>query len=151
VEKIPYWKLPLFVMGIMLLISGPAVLLAFVKLRRRNLGPILDANGWAINTTARINVPFGTRLTDIAELPPGSTVDIHDHYAEKSALWPKVVMALVIVTWLFAFIWDVGILNALTKDMKWGPLGKPFASQDEKKDKDKPPSTESTNAPGAAR
>ena len=42
-----------------------------MKLRRRNLGPLLDANGWAINALTRINVPFGTALTAIA---PGDYV-----------------------------------------------------------------------------
>jgi hypothetical protein len=147
--KFSAWQLPLLVCGIMLIISGPSVLLAFVKLRRRNLGPILDANGWAINTSARINVPFGTRLTDIAKLPPGSTIDIHDHYAEKSVIWPKVAAVVLFVAWLFLFVWDVGILYSLTKDWTWGPLGKPPASREEKKDKDKPPPpAETTNAPG---
>jgi len=122
-------------------------LLAFVKLRRRNLGPILDANGWAINTSARINVPFGTRLTDIAKLPPGSTIDIHDHYAEKSVVWPKVLAVILFVGWLFLFVWDVGILYSLTKNWSWGPLGKPPASQEDKKDKAAPPSAEATNVP----
>ncbi|HTA29782.1 MAG TPA: hypothetical protein VK731_04825, partial [Candidatus Cybelea sp.] len=89
--KFAPWEFPFLILGIMLIISGPSVLLAFVKLRRRNLGPILDANGWAINSSARINVPFGTRLTDIAKLPPGSTVDIHDRYAEKSSVLPKII------------------------------------------------------------
>ena len=31
------------------LISLPSVMLAYIKLRKRNLGPILDANGWAVN------------------------------------------------------------------------------------------------------
>ena len=47
----------------------PAMLMAYFKLRKRNLGPILDANGWAVNTRARINIPFGTALTHMAQLP----------------------------------------------------------------------------------
>ncbi len=125
IEKIPAWRLPFLVMGIMILISGPSMLLAFVKLRRRNLGPILDANGWAINSKARINVPFGTRLTEIAELPPGAKVDIHDHYAEASAIWPKVLIVVALLVWIFAALWDVGLLNEMTKHTKWGPIGKP--------------------------
>ncbi|HMA64413.1 MAG: hypothetical protein ACM31E_08480, partial [Fibrobacterota bacterium] len=35
--------------GMLLLISGPSLILAYIKLRKRNLGPILDASGWAIN------------------------------------------------------------------------------------------------------
>ena len=36
--------------------------IAWLKLRKRNLGPILDANGWAVNAKARMNVPFGGAL-----------------------------------------------------------------------------------------
>jgi hypothetical protein len=147
--KFAAWQLPLLVLGIMLIISGPSMLLAFVKLRRRNLGPILDANGWAMNTSARINVPFGTRLTDIAELPPGSSIDIHDRYAEKSALLPKVLAIVILLAWFFAFIWDVGILRQVTKDWKT-PLGKAYDSPsgNGEKEKAKPapsPSEVSTN------
>jgi hypothetical protein len=145
--KFAVWQLPLLVMGIMLIISGPSMLLAFAKLRRRNFGPILDANGWAMNTSARINVPFGTRLTDIAELPPGSSVDIHDRYAEKTAILPKVLTVLLILLWYFAFIWDVGILHEWTKDWKT-PLGKPLVTATEKSDKEKA-EKEKSNPPAA--
>jgi hypothetical protein len=153
IGKFAAWELPLLIFGIMLIISGPAMLLAFVKLRRRNLGPILDANGWAINTTARINVPFGTRLTDIAKLPPGSTVDTHDRYAAKSAVLPKVLGVALFIAWLLAFVWDVGILNTLSKDWKIGPFKGPFGNppgyHEDKSDKDKPKSPEPTNSPSA--
>ena len=52
-------QMPLGVLAIILLISGPSMMLAWLKLRRRNLGPILDANGWAVNAKAKMNVPFG--------------------------------------------------------------------------------------------
>ena len=55
--------MPLGIVAIMLLISGPSMILAWLKLRKRNLGPILDANGWAVNAKAKINVPFGGSLT----------------------------------------------------------------------------------------
>ncbi len=100
------WQLPLILVGIVLLISVPSLVLAFMKLRKRNLGPILDANGWAVNAKAKINVPFGTSLTGIAKLPPGSSVDITDRFAEKSAAWPKVLVVLFIVWWIYAFLND---------------------------------------------
>ncbi len=112
------WQIPLVVIGILLAVSGPSVLLAFIKLRQRNLGPILDANGWAINAKARINVPFGTRLTDIAALPPGATVDVHDRYAEKSVLWPKLLVIAFFIWWIYAFIADTGIIGWLTNDRR---------------------------------
>jgi hypothetical protein len=84
------------VLGIMAVISGPSMILAYIKLRKRNLGPILDANGWALNAPARINVPFGTSLTGIAKLPPGASIDFNDSFAEKSVPWKRwVVLALL--------------------------------------------------------
>ncbi len=100
------WEIPLIILGLLLLISVPSLLLAFMKLRKRNLGPILDANGWAVNAKAKINVPFGTSLTGIAKLPPGSTVDISDKYAEKSAAWPRVLLVLFLAWWIYAFLND---------------------------------------------
>jgi hypothetical protein len=85
------------ILGVMALISGPSIILAFIKLRKRNLGPILDANGWAVNAKARINVPFGTALTSVAKLPPGSERDLTDPFAEKKNPWPKLIVLALIV------------------------------------------------------
>ena len=83
-----WWQMPLALVGVLLIISGPAVLLAWFKLRSRNLGPILDANGWAINARARINIPFGTSLTALAQLPANAERALSDPYAEKPTPWP---------------------------------------------------------------
>jgi len=80
-----------------LLISGPSLLIAWLKLRKRNLGPILDANGWAVNALTRINIPFGAALTSIGRLPPGSERSLQDPYAEKQKVWPKIVMLVLIL------------------------------------------------------
>src|SRR5204863_8689094 len=101
------------VLGIIALISGPSLVLAFIKLRKRNLGPILDANGWAVNARAKVNVPFGTSLTGIAKLPSGSLRDLTDKYAEKKSPWPKIlVYALVLY---IAYL----VLNRLGYIAKW--------------------------------
>lgn len=126
-KGIPPWQLPLILVGLMLIISVPSLILAYIKLRKRNLGPILDANGWAVNAKAKINVPFGTSLTGIAKLPPGAVTVGGDRYAEKSVLWPKLLMAAFVVWWLWAFTSDVGILWRLTRNWET-PLGKPPAS-----------------------
>ena len=102
-KGVPPWQLPLMVIGMALLVSGPSMILAYMKLRRRNLGPILDANGWAVNAKAKINVPFGTSLTEIATLPPGAHIDITDKYAEKSSIWPKVALVLFVVWWAWSY------------------------------------------------
>ena len=101
--------MPLGLIAIVILISGPSMLLAFLKLRQRNLGPILDANGWAINGRAKINVPFGRALTDMALLPPGSERSMEDPYAEKSSPWKTYVVLILIV--VLGFLWYVGKLD----------------------------------------
>ena len=65
---IGFIKLPLYIIGAMLLISLPSMVLASLKLRLRNLGPLLDANSWAVNTRARMNMVLGATLTSSARL-----------------------------------------------------------------------------------
>jgi hypothetical protein len=97
--------------GLLLVISGPSLILAYIKLRKRNLGPILDANGWAINAKARINVPFGTVLTHVATLPPGSQRDLTDPYAEKKSPWPRLIILAIIIYAAYAGLDHFGYIN----------------------------------------
>jgi hypothetical protein len=100
--------------GLLLVISGPSLILAYIKLRKRNLGPILDAGGWAINAKARINVPFGTVLTHVAALPPGSQRDLTDPYAEKKSPWPKVAVLAVLLYIAYVALNHFGYVNEWT-------------------------------------
>jgi len=101
--------LPLGVVGLLLLISGPSMLLAWMKLRQRNLGPILDANGWAINSRAKMNVPFGAALTSVARIPAGSERLLKDPYAEKKKPWGLYITLLVLL--VAAGCWGFGKLD----------------------------------------
>lgn len=92
----PWWKLPLILLALVLLVSGPSVILAWFKLRARNLAPILDANGWAVNTEAKINIPFGTALTRLARLPEGAQRSLSDPYASGNQ-WQGWVLLLALV------------------------------------------------------
>ena len=93
------WWLPVGLAGILLLISGPSMFLAALKLRRRNLGPILDANGWAINTQARLNIRMGTALTELAVPPLNAIVPVKDPFADKKRtrmfFWVALLAAFV--------------------------------------------------------
>lgn len=95
-----WWQWPLVVLGLLIVVSGPSMLLAWFKLRRRSLGPILDANGWAVNAQARINIAFGASLTQVATLPKGSARSIKDPYTVRKT-WPWLLLALL-VSGLFA-------------------------------------------------
>ena len=82
-----WWQMPLAVAGILAIVSGPSLLIAWFKLKSRTLGPLLDANGWAVNARAAINLPFGRSLTQMAALPPGAERALTDPYAEKKSPW----------------------------------------------------------------
>ena len=114
IMRLDSWQIPLVFAGLVLMISGPSMLIAFLKLRKRNLGPILDANGWAVNAKARINVPFGASLTHVAVLPPGSQRDLVDPFAEKKRPWPLYITLGVIL--LLALSWAVGKFDHLLPD-----------------------------------
>ena len=81
------WQIPVAVLGVLLAISGPSMLIAWLKLRQRTLGPILDANDWAINGRVKVNVTLATRLTDAKKLPPNSSRMLKDPY-QRRKLWP---------------------------------------------------------------
>ncbi len=101
--------MPLGLVAIVILISGPSMLIAALKLRQRNLGPILDANGWAVNAKAKINIPFGGSLTHIPKLPPGSHRDLTDPFAESHkgrnrAITIIIVLAVLVACWYFGLV-----------------------------------------------
>jgi hypothetical protein len=96
-ELEPWWAKLVAVAGVMLAISGPSMLLAWLKLRQRNLGPVLDANGWAINGRVKINVPLGTALTDRAVLPRGAHRSLADPFVDKAARRRRLLLWLLVI------------------------------------------------------
>ena len=106
-----FWQIPLAIIGLMLMISGPAMVVAWFKLKKRNLGPVLDANGWAINARARINISFGTSLTKLAYLPEGSHRSLADPFADKKSVWPFYVLIAGVIIALIA-LWQMGFFGA---------------------------------------
>lgn len=92
--------MPVGLIGILLAISGPSMLIAWLKLRQRTLGPILDSNGWAVNGRVKINFPLGTALTDVATLPPGARRTGEDPYVDTEARRQRrsvIIMILVVL------------------------------------------------------
>ncbi len=76
VKEMHAWAL-LIVPVVLIVISGPSMVLAWMKLRKRNLAPLLNANGWAINADAIVNVLFGNTLTEQAQYPIVKLKDPH--------------------------------------------------------------------------
>jgi len=111
--KLPLWQMPVAIVGIVLAISIPSTILAWLKLRKRNLGPILDANGWAVNSKAKVNVPFGAALTGVAKLPAGSQRDLVDPYAESHAGRNRLILVAILALELLVGWYFGGFENLL--------------------------------------
>jgi hypothetical protein len=109
---LPWWQVPLALLGLAVVVSGPSVAVASFKLRQRNLGPILDANGWAVNTRAKINIPFGGALTELAHLPAGATRSLKDPFAEKRRPW-RFYAVLAGLAAAAALAWRFGLVHRL--------------------------------------
>ena len=110
--KLAPWQMPIAVLGAFLLISGPSVLLAWLKLRQRTLGPVLDATGWAINGRVKINVPLGAALTHQARLPANARRSLKDPYEDKAAARRRrraiallIFVALAAAGWWWRDLW----------------------------------------------
>lgn len=108
--------MPLGIIGVLLLISGPSMILAYMKLRKRNIGPLLNAEGWAVNGKLKINVPFGGSLTHLGAIPLGSARLLMDPFEKKKKPWLLyllIVLAIVLVAAYFLG-WLDSILAALS-------------------------------------
>ena len=98
-----WWQVILAFIGVLLVISGPAMVMAWLKLRRRNIAPLLNANGWAINAASRVSIPFGETLTDQAKYP---ALNLKDPYARKGlAPWKRWTISLSALVVVLAVLW----------------------------------------------
>ena len=86
------------------------MIIAWLKLRQRTLGPILEGNGWAVNGRVKINIPFGTALTALAKLPVGARRSLEDPYEDKAAKRRKRRMIFLLI---------VAVLAAAAVYVRW--------------------------------
>lgn len=103
-----WWQMPLALIAIMLLISGPSMIMAWLKLRRRNLAPLLNANGWAVNSNVPVNILFGATLTKTAAFPK---LNLKDPFVKRGMpTWRKVlyiVLAVIVVLLAVLYFTDM--------------------------------------------
>lgn len=100
IQSTPLRDQILILLGLMLVISGPSCFIAWTKLRKRNLGPILNANGWAINSKVLVNILFGGKLTTVAKYPK---LKLADPYDQKTPAW-KIWLPTVLIILAIAFL-----------------------------------------------
>lgn len=109
---LPWWGMILSILALMLIISGPAMLMAYLKLRRRNLSPLLNANGWAVNAHAYVNITFGATLTKLAKFPFLRISS--DPMADKGTpKWKIVLWILAILALIFGILYLNGKLDII--------------------------------------
>ncbi len=100
-----WWQMIVLFISIMLIISGPSMVMAWMKLRRRNIAPLLNANGWAVNAPSIISILFGETLTEIARFPK---LNIQDPYADKEmSMGKKILVTIVTLVILAALAYGV--------------------------------------------
>ena len=110
-----WWQLIILFVGIILLISGPAMVMAWMKLRRRNIAPLLNANGWAINATSKISIPFGETLTEIAKYPK---MKLDDPFAKKGLkTWQKWFLTLLMLIVVIAGLWIANVFSNINEKL----------------------------------
>lgn len=95
-----WWQLLIVFVCILIVISGPSMIMAWLKLRRRNLAPVLNANGWAINADAIISVLFGRTLTEQVAFPIVKAPQLKP----SMAAWKKWLIALCIILVLIGIV-----------------------------------------------
>ena len=102
-KGLTWWQWIILIAALMLIISLPSVFIAWRKLRRRDLGPVLNANGWAINAASYVRGKFAKSMTEVAEFPKLTAVD---PAARRRAAWRKFfcwLFVLLIAAFCFLF------------------------------------------------
>lgn len=101
-------KTVLVIVGIVLVISLPSMFLAWLKLRKRNFSPVLNVNGWAMNSKALVNTAFGATLTSVVHFP---VVNTGDPFAPKKKrnVWIGILLLLVVAAGVLAALHFMGV------------------------------------------
>jgi hypothetical protein len=109
--SLTWWQGILVILAILLIISGPSMIMAAIKLRRRNLAPVLNANGWAVNASAIVNIAFGATLTEEVKFP---LMRLKDPFEKKGLKgWHICCIILLILLAVAAVLYKLGYINCL--------------------------------------
>ena len=103
-KGISFWYGVLGVIAIILVVSGPSVILAWFKLRARDFAPVLNACGWAINKKMRMPMRLSRVFTHEAEVPEGSNINLEDPYVEKH-FWRNFFITLAVIVVAIFAVW----------------------------------------------
>ena len=109
--ELKWWELFMVFFGLLMMVSGPAMILAWLKLRRRNIAPLLNANGWAINAASKVSIPFGATLTEMVRFPK---MRLKDPFAKTGlAPWKKWCIVIAVLAVVVAAFWYFNIFGLI--------------------------------------
>ncbi len=103
--KITFLDAVLAIASIVGLIALLAGFLGWLKLRLRNMGPVFEANGWAVNPRMKVNGPLARIFTRHPGLPKGHVKDVSvlpavaslgDDEEPEGFSWPRFLLLLAI-------------------------------------------------------
>jgi hypothetical protein len=94
-KSLTWWELPLLIIGVVLMISLPSMIIAWLKLRKRTLAPLLDASGWAVNGRTLISAKLGRTLTSQAALPISAQCSSDERSGVRGEIWAALGLAIV--------------------------------------------------------
>jgi len=110
VSILPPWKIMMGLVVLLLIISGPSMILTWFKLRARNVAPILNACGWAVNRNLRLTLKLGRIFTTEATLPARTERQLNDPFADDNTARNRLIMIVVLMV-LVLILWYCGLLN----------------------------------------
>lgn len=112
VAGLPLWKSAVGLVAILLLVSLPSMILTWFKLRARDVAPILNACGWAINRRLRLSLKLGRLFTTEAAIPSNSERQLTDPFADDNSVRNRVIALLILVA-VVAALWFAGLLDSV--------------------------------------
>ena len=106
IKALAWWELPLVITGLVLMISLPSMIIAWLKIRKRTLAPLLDASGWAVNGRTLISGKLGRALTTRATLPIAARCQFDERNRTRKWLWIALGIAIFATAagWLSLFL-----------------------------------------------
>ena len=118
---LPLWKTALGIVALLLVVSGPSMILTWFKLRARDVAPILNACGWAVNRRLRLSLKLGRLLTTEAALPANSERQMKDPFADDNNARNMIITVLALAA-AAVCLWLAGLLDSALPDaMKQRP------------------------------
>ncbi len=119
-----WWQFPLLIFGLFVIVSGPSVLIAWLKLSQRTLGPLLEASGWAVNGKVAINYALSRRLTATAVLPENIEHGVLEpfvkaHRRARKYLYTGIVVGILVVGGYY--LWRSSAIDDIRRALQTPP------------------------------